>query len=154
LEAIEVAAEKRLDQLIYRGEKPRYTFELHVSFHRKAHLDIEKTTGLPIPEPTKVRRLINSIQADFLKIALATVRAQDNLKNNFDGACNYLRNYINTSTDVDQRNISSLNASASGKQIRRPNERGQGRNSNEKSTSPRSGGKGKGEKKVQKTIWT
>jgi hypothetical protein len=42
LEAIEVAAEKRLDQLIYRGEKPRYTFELHISFHRKAHLDLEK----------------------------------------------------------------------------------------------------------------
>jgi hypothetical protein len=69
LEAKEVAAEKLLDQLIYRGEKPRYSFELHVSFHRKAHLYIEQTTGNPIPEPTKVQRRIKSIQADFLKIA-------------------------------------------------------------------------------------
>jgi hypothetical protein len=61
METIELAAEKRLDLLIYCGEKPRYTFELHVSFHRKAHLDIEKTTGNVIPEPKKVRRLIKSI---------------------------------------------------------------------------------------------
>jgi hypothetical protein len=87
MEAIEIAAEKRLDQLIYRGEKPRSTFELHVPFHRKAYLDIEKTTRNEIPGPTKVRKLIKSIQDDFLKVPLATIRSQENLKTNLDSAC-------------------------------------------------------------------
>jgi hypothetical protein len=143
MEAIEVAAEKRLDQLIYRGEKPRYTFELHVSFHRKAHLDIEKTTGNAIPEPTKVRRLIKSIQTDFLKVPLATIRAQDNLKNDFDSACNYLRNYINTNVDVDQRNISTLTSQTSGRSGKGTSDQHTGKRSNERRRNARTGTKGK-----------
>jgi hypothetical protein len=83
-----VAADKKLDTLIYRGEKPRYTFELHVSFHRKAHLDIERTTGTPIPEATKVRRLIKSLQCEPLKVPIASIKALAHLKNNFDEAVN------------------------------------------------------------------
>jgi hypothetical protein len=54
LEAIESAAENRLDTLIYRGEKPRYNFETHVRKHRQSHLELENATGTPIPEPMKV----------------------------------------------------------------------------------------------------
>ena len=40
LEAIKIAAEQRLENLQYRGEKQRYNFEMHVSMHRKAQLEI------------------------------------------------------------------------------------------------------------------
>jgi hypothetical protein len=45
MEAIEASAEKQLATLVYRGEKPRYNFETHVSKHLRAHLDIEKAGG-------------------------------------------------------------------------------------------------------------
>jgi hypothetical protein len=60
LEAIEVVAEQRLEKLQYCGDKQRYKFETHVSMHRKAQLEIEKATETPIPETTKVRRLVSA----------------------------------------------------------------------------------------------
>jgi hypothetical protein len=45
MEAIEANAEKQLASLVYRGEKPRYIFETHLSKHLRAHLDIEKARG-------------------------------------------------------------------------------------------------------------
>jgi hypothetical protein len=54
LEAIEIAAEQCLENLQYRGEKQRYNFEMHVSMHQKAQLEIEKATGTQIPETTRV----------------------------------------------------------------------------------------------------
>jgi hypothetical protein len=53
LEAIDTAAETRLETLIYRVETPRYNFETHVSMHRKLHHELEKATGMNIPGTTK-----------------------------------------------------------------------------------------------------
>jgi hypothetical protein len=49
LEAIETAAENRLETLIYREEKPRYNFETHVSMRRKSHGELEKAIEQVLP---------------------------------------------------------------------------------------------------------
>jgi hypothetical protein len=106
LEAIETTAENRLDNLVYRGEKPRYNFETHVSMHRKSHLELEKATGQLIPGQTKVRRLLKSIQAPNMAIPVATIRAQEVLRLDFDAAVNYLRSFI-ASSDPETRTVAS-----------------------------------------------
>jgi hypothetical protein len=107
LEAIETAAENRLDTLVYRGEKPRYNFETHVTKHRQSHLELKKATGTAIPEPTKVRRLLKSLQASTMQVPVATIRATETLKTDFDATVNYLRNFINT-IDQETRNVAPV----------------------------------------------
>ncbi len=107
LEAIEVAAEQRLESLQYRGEKQRYNFEMHVSMHRKAQLEIEKATGTLIPEATKVRRLLKSLQVSTMAVPVATIRAQENLRMNFDASVNYLRTFLASSDMAETRNVAS-----------------------------------------------
>jgi hypothetical protein len=106
LEAIETTAEHRLDNLVYRGEKPRYNFETHVSMHRKSHLELEKATGQLIPGQTKVRRLLKSLQVPNMAIPVATIRAQDVLRLDFDAAVNYLRSFL-ASSDPETRTVAS-----------------------------------------------
>jgi len=121
MEAIEVAAENRLDTLVYRGEKPRYNFETHVSMHRKSHLELEKATGTPIPGPTKVRRLLKSLQTSMMAVPVATIRAQDNLRSDFDETVNYLRSFIST-IDQESRNVSQVETkSGPGKKFNKGN---------------------------------
>jgi hypothetical protein len=115
LEAIEVTAEHRLENLQYRGEKPRYNFEMHVSMHRKAQLEIERATGTAIPETTKVRRLLRSLQASNMIVPVATIRAQDHLRNSFDASVNYLKTFIATTDVAETRNIAATSSSGSGK---------------------------------------
>jgi hypothetical protein len=105
LETIQVQAENRLDKLLYRGEKPRYNFETHVSFHRKSHNEISKATGIELTEQVKVRKLLTSLQTPTLLAAIATIRAQENLRNDFDETVNYLRAFISNS-DQELRVIS------------------------------------------------
>jgi hypothetical protein len=88
LEAIESAAEKAMESGNYTGEKPRYNFETHVSKHLKAHLDIEKATGVAIAENTKVRKLLASIDCNMMVTAVAGICAQEHLSNSFDKSVN------------------------------------------------------------------
>jgi hypothetical protein len=78
MEAREANAEKQLSTLIYTGEKPQYNFELHVSKHLQAHLDVAKTGG-DMREQSKVRKLLDSLQAKNLDAAIAYVRGNDQL---------------------------------------------------------------------------
>jgi hypothetical protein len=110
IEAIEAAAEKALETGHYTGEKPRYNFETHVSKHLKAHLDIEKATGTAMPENTKVRKLLYSIHCATMNVPIATIRAQDNLRNSFDESINYLRAFILSSGHGEDRNVSGVTA--------------------------------------------
>ena len=107
MEAIEANAEKQLASLVYRGEKPRYNFETHVSKHLRAHLDIEKAGG-EMRERAKVRKLLDSIQVSFLNAAVATVRANDGLLESFDKTVSYLRTFIIATDQVETRNVSSV----------------------------------------------
>jgi hypothetical protein len=110
LEAIEAKAEKLLQTLVYRGEKPRYNFEIHISKHLQAHLDIEKSGG-EIIETKKVRYLIESIQAPFLNAATATVRATDRYLESFDLTTTYMRTFIIANEHTEQRTVASVSGS-------------------------------------------
>jgi hypothetical protein len=113
MEAIETAAEHRLETTIYRGEKPRYNFEKHASMHRKAHLELEKATGQTINEATKVRRLTKSIQVSTLLVPLATIKAQEDLRKSFDLTVNFLKAFI-ASPDNEMRNVSEVDTKKKG----------------------------------------
>lgn len=108
MEAIEVAAEKKLQTLTYQRESPRYNFEGHVSMHRKAHNDLLEATGVAVTEQVKVRKLIASIKATNLASALGTIRATPTLKNNFDEAVNFLKGYLSTADAEVPRNVSKV----------------------------------------------
>lgn len=142
LEAIETAAENRLETLIYRGEKPRYNFETHVTKHRQSHLELQKATGTEMPGPTKVRRLLKSLQATTMLVPIATIRATENLKTDFDATVNYLRNFINT-IDQETRNVAQVGA-ASGKESTSTGKRGKGKKNGK--------GNSKGNKSDDKTV--
>ena len=113
LEAIEMAAENKLEKLAYTGEKNRYTFETHVSMHRRAHQDLEQATGRELPQATKVRRLLKSLQVSSLAVAVATIRAQDNLRTDFDSCVNYLRSFISSTEHTESRVIASTSTGGS-----------------------------------------
>lgn len=107
LETIQVQAENRLDRCEYRGEKPRYDFEKHVSNHRRSHNEILKASGVPLQESAKVRKLLTSIHAPELKAAKATVAAMETLRNNFDECVNYFKGQIVRGEVTDERNVSA-----------------------------------------------
>jgi Asp-tRNA(Asn)/Glu-tRNA(Gln) amidotransferase C subunit len=117
MEAIEARAEKQLTTLIYSGEKPRYNFEIHVSKHLRAHLDIEKA-GSEIRERSKVRKLIDSIKANHLNAAIAHVRGSDHLQDSFDRTVSYIRTFIVNNEATDTRNVSSVQDNSKGKRTR------------------------------------
>jgi hypothetical protein len=128
LDAIEEAASHRLETLVYRGEKPRYNFETHVSMQRKCHLELEKTTGQEIPGTTKVRRLIKSLPVSTMPVPIATIRAQTYLKTDFDESVNFLRAFISSSAHDDTRSVAAVDTDK------------------KSGNSARSGGKGKGKR--------
>ena len=107
MEAIETAAEHKLDTVQYRGEKQRHTFETHVSMQMKCHLELEKATGTPIPELRKVRLLLKSLQVSTMMVPAATIRAQIDLRGNFDASVNYLRSFISSSAQ-ETRTIAGM----------------------------------------------
>ena len=93
MEAIEATAEKQLATMKYHGEKQRYNFETHVSKHLRAHLDIKKAGG-EMRERSKVRQLLQLLQASFLVAAIALVCANDKYLESFDQTASYLRTFI------------------------------------------------------------
>jgi hypothetical protein len=114
MDAIEASAEKQLATLVYRGEKPRYNFESHVSKHLRAHLDIAKAGGV-LNERQKVRKLVESLQASSLVAAIAQVRANDKFLDSFDQTVSYLRTFIIATDQVETRNVASVEGEGKGK---------------------------------------
>ena len=114
MDAIEASAEKQLATLVYRGEKPRYNFETHVSKHLRAHLDIEKAGGV-LSERQKVRKLVESLQASFLSAAIAQVRANNDYLGSFDNTVSYIRTFIIQTDQVETRNVASVQGEGKGK---------------------------------------
>jgi predicted MPP superfamily phosphohydrolase len=110
MEAMEANAEKQLSTLIYSGEKPRFNFELHVSKHLQAHLDIEKAGG-DMREQSKVRKLLDSLQAKNLDAVIAYVPGNDQLQENFDRAVSYIRTFIIATNNTETRNVASVQRS-------------------------------------------
>lgn len=116
LEAIEVAAEKRLNTLSYKRESPRYNFEGHVSMHRKAHNDLKEATGVEVTAGVKVRKLLASLStATALVSAIGTIKATPTLNSDFDEAVNFLKGYLSTMEADTPRNVSRLETGGNNK---------------------------------------
>lgn len=129
LETIQVKAEQRLDQLQYRGEKPRYNFELHVSNHRKSHNEILKASGIALQEQVKVRKLTSSLLAPELKTAKTTIAAIDSLRLNFDECVNYLKGQIHRSdATMEDRQVSSAASNPNGNKRKAADDNGNSNN--------------------------
>jgi hypothetical protein len=107
LEAIEAKAKKLLQTLVYRGDKPCYNFEMHISMHLQAHLDIEKS-GVKIRKTNKVCYLLESIDSASLNAVTATVRATERYLESFDLTTTYMRTFIIANEKSELRNVASL----------------------------------------------
>jgi hypothetical protein len=108
--AIEAAVEKSPETDHYTGEKPRSNFETHVSKHLKAHLDIEKATGTPLAEKTKVWKLLYSLRCATINVPIATLQAQENRRNSLDESINYLCAFILSTSHGDDCTVSGVTA--------------------------------------------
>ena len=96
LDTIADRADSRIETLVYNGEKPRYTFETHVSNFKKAHLDLARASTEP-DERTKVRKFLQSIKAPELQTAVGVVKSQDIYLKDFELTINYLRRFVSPS---------------------------------------------------------
>ena len=88
-------ADRRLLSLVYKEELPRYDFEKHVSLHRQCHNEAE-AAHRPFDDLVKVNRLLTSIQAKELEASCAVIRSDQNRMTDFDGAVNFLWNFVKT----------------------------------------------------------
>jgi len=110
LENLANKAEGKLDSSVYVGEHPRYNFEMHVTTHQRAHLDLSRAGGRELTGRDKVRRLLKSISAPNMTVPVATVRATENLRVNWDECLNYLRQFVEEKT-MNRRQISATGLS-------------------------------------------
>jgi hypothetical protein len=94
LDSIANRADDKIESLVYSGERQRYTFETHISHFKKAHLDLEKATGSPVDERTKVRQFLKSTKAPGLETSVSVVQSQDSYLKSFEETINYLRRFI------------------------------------------------------------
>jgi hypothetical protein len=102
-------AESRIENAAYHGEKPRYSFETHVSIHQQAHAQINLATGTTWTAREKVRKLLLSIQAKDMMVAVATVKANPALRGSWEETVNFLRDFVGP-VPSEHRNISELSA--------------------------------------------
>lgn len=107
-------SEKRLNELVYKGERRGYNFDMYTKDRLEAHLKLEQLTEFGytgIDERTKVRLFIEGIQTDFLQPATASVLTQPNLKSNFDACSQYYKSYLDQVPDSVKRNASGRHVS-------------------------------------------
>jgi hypothetical protein len=86
--------ESGLENAAYHGEKPRYSFETHVLIHQQAHEQIHLATGTTWTAREKVRKLLLSIQAKAMMVAVATVKANPALRGSWEETVNFLRDFV------------------------------------------------------------
>ena len=94
----------------YLGNKLNFTFEMCVTLHEQAHLELEKY-GEAIPESKKVRDLLAGIKDGNAIAAKLTVQTTPQFLNDFTQATNFLatafdtgaRRFIRTLSKVETR---------------------------------------------------
>jgi hypothetical protein len=102
-------AESRIENAAYHGEQPHYSFETHISIHQQAHKQINLATGTTWTAREMVRKLLLSIQAKNMMVAVATVKANPALRGSWEETVNFLRDFVGP-VPSEQRNISELSA--------------------------------------------
>ena len=86
-------ADSRIENLVYNGEKSRYSFETHVSNFKKAHLDL-KRVGNKLDDRSKVCKFLQSLKAQELQTAVGVVKLQDSYLKDFKLTINYLHRFV------------------------------------------------------------
>jgi hypothetical protein len=76
--------------------------------HRRSHQELEKASGQVMQGNTKVRRLLKSLQASTMAVPVATIRALEPLRSDFDASVNYLRAFISNSNEQEIRNVAGF----------------------------------------------
>jgi hypothetical protein len=108
-EALRNAADNKILNTFYGGEKNRFNWTRYVSVHKECHNDLE-TTGTAMPEDDKVRRLLMGIHTPTLQTAVLFVRSSPALRNNFDSAVDSITTVVETLKDTGKRPFSQISA--------------------------------------------
>ena len=112
----------------YLGNRCNFTFEMFVTLHQQAHLDLERY-GEAIPESKKVRDLLAGIKDGNVLVDKLAVQASPLFLNDFTLTTNFLATELDTGTKRSIRNISQVEARGGyqGRGQGRGRGRGQGR---------------------------
>lgn len=97
LDGIANRADVKIETLVYTGEKARYSFEVHVSNFKQAHLDLQKAGNEPDGR-AKVRKFLQSIKAPELQTAVGVAQSQDKYLTDFEETINYIRRFVSPVT--------------------------------------------------------
>jgi hypothetical protein len=108
-EALRNAADNRILNTFYGGEKNRFNWTRYVSVHKECHNDLE-VTGTAMPEDDKVRRLLMGIQTPSLQTAVLFVRSSPALRNNFDAAVDSITTVVESIKDTTKRPFSQISS--------------------------------------------
>jgi hypothetical protein len=108
-EALRNAADNRILNTFYGGEKNRFNWTRYVSVHKECHNDLE-VTGTAMPEDDKVRRLLMGIQTATLQTAVLFVRSSPALRNDFDAAVDSITTVVETIKDTSKRPFSQISS--------------------------------------------
>jgi hypothetical protein len=108
-EALRNAADNKILNTFYGGEKNRFNWTRYVSVHKECHNDLE-ATGTAMPEDDKVRRLLTGIQSASLQTAVLFVRSSPALRGNFDAAVDSITTVVETIKDTSKRPFSQISS--------------------------------------------
>jgi hypothetical protein len=106
-EALRNAADHKILNMFYGGEKNRFNWTRYVSVHKECHNDLE-ATGTAMPEDDKVRRLLMGIHTPSLQTAVLFVRSSAALRHNFDAAVDSITTVVETIKDTNKRPFSQV----------------------------------------------
>jgi len=124
-------AYRTLDSIFYEGEKKGFNFEKFIEKHNECYLELDRH-GEPVLESKKVQDLLSRIKAPELQATVQTVRANEDMTEDFQRAANFLALSIRPIAKQNQRIIGEVSTRMHGNQSRGF---GRGRNSSGRSIS-------------------
>jgi hypothetical protein len=129
------AAENKLQNTSYNGEKKRWTFERYVRTHVEQHTILEglREHGYSgIDESSKVRLFINGIKSKALDSVTTRIMSDEGLIANFDQCANLYKDFLQRDSD---RNTPSISQISEVKSSSKDNRSSQGKQSHGKGSS-------------------
>lgn len=148
---IRALADSRIETAYYDGQNRNFTFENYCALLNKSFADIE-STGEIVSETRKIRCFLNGLADTRLETAKSQVLATPELHATFDGAINFVAQYLdqrrslstNTGNNKRTRAISEVKGRGTGDGRGGRAGRGGGRNNDKRNRVNDSGGRGRG----------
>lgn len=135
------AAEKLLAERKWNGKNARYPLKIHIAKQREAFNDLSRAQAqidyMPPNETSRVRYLLQSIETNDPTICAAktTIKADANMKNNFELAADFL--IVTAPASKFHNNNQNHNVSAMNSSSNNNNRKNSNRNSNKRKGSKR-----------------